>query len=62
MLSLCIYYLQTLDGVQKAATDAIKTLTEADFQSCYEEWKIRWAKCVASKRCYIQGDNTYLDE
>jgi hypothetical protein len=25
---------QTLDSVQKAVTDAIKTLTEVDFQSC----------------------------
>jgi histone-lysine N-methyltransferase SETMAR len=28
-------HFQTLDNVQKAVTDAIKTLTEADFQSCY---------------------------
>jgi hypothetical protein len=27
---------QTLDSVQKAVADAIKTLTEADFQSYYE--------------------------
>jgi hypothetical protein len=39
------YHFQTLDVVQKAVTDAIKTLIEADFQSCYEAWKIRWAKC-----------------
>jgi hypothetical protein len=31
--------LKTLESVQKAVTDAIKTLTEADFQSCYEAWK-----------------------
>jgi hypothetical protein len=27
-------HFQTLDSVQKAVTDAIKTLTEDDFQSC----------------------------
>jgi transposase len=35
------YDFQTLDSAQKAVTVAIKILTEADFQSCYEEWKIR---------------------
>jgi hypothetical protein len=41
------YHFQTLDGVPKAGTDTIKTLTEADFQSCYEAWKILWAKYTA---------------
>jgi hypothetical protein len=30
------YHFKTVDGVQKAVTDAINILTEADFQSCYE--------------------------
>jgi hypothetical protein len=30
------YHFQTHDSVQKAATDAINTLTEAYFQSYYE--------------------------
>jgi hypothetical protein len=50
------YYFQTLDSVQKAVTDAIDTLTEADFQSRYEAWKIRWAKCVATEGCYFEVD------
>jgi hypothetical protein len=74
-LSPCDFYLlpklkstvkssdfQTLDSVQKAVTDAIKTLTEDDFQSRYEAWKILWAKCVASEVCYFEGDNVDLDE
>jgi hypothetical protein len=56
------HHFQTLDSVQKAATDAIETLTEADFQSWYEAWKIRWAKCVASEECYFEGDIVDLDE
>jgi hypothetical protein len=34
------YHFQTLNSIQKAVTDAIKTLTEVDLQSCYEAWKI----------------------
>jgi hypothetical protein len=55
-------HLQTLDSVQKALTDAIKTITEADCQSCYEAWIIHWAKCVASEGCYFEGDSVDLDE
>jgi hypothetical protein len=56
------YHFQTLDSVQKAVTDAITALTEADFQSCYEAWTIRWAKCVAAEGCYFEGDSVDLDE
>jgi hypothetical protein len=37
-----VYLFQTSESVQKTVTEAIKTLIEADFQSCYEAWKIRW--------------------
>jgi hypothetical protein len=50
-------HVQTLDSVQKAVTDAIETLSEADFQSWYAAWKIRWAKRVAPERSYFEGDN-----
>jgi hypothetical protein len=56
------YHLQTLDTAQKAVTDAIKTLTEANVQSCYKACKIRWAKCAALEGCYFQGNNVDLDE
>jgi hypothetical protein len=56
------HHFQTLDSVQKAVTDAIKTLIEADFQSCCEAWKICRVKCIASKGCYFEGDSVDLDE
>jgi hypothetical protein len=56
------YHFQTLDNVQKAVTDVIKTLREVNFQSCYEAWKIRWAKRVASEGYYFEGDSIDLDE
>jgi histone-lysine N-methyltransferase SETMAR len=56
------YHFLTLDSVQKSVPDSIKTLTEADLQSCYEAWKIRCAKCVASEGCYFEEDNVDLNE
>jgi hypothetical protein len=55
-------HFQTLDSVQNAVTDAIKTLTKANFQSCYEAWKIHWARGVASEGCCYDGDNVDSDE
>jgi hypothetical protein len=56
------YHLQTPDSVQKTVTDGIETLTEADFQLCFEAWKIHWAKRVATRLCYLEKDNADLDE
>jgi hypothetical protein len=56
------YHFQTLDSVQKAVTDTIKMLTEADFQSCCEAWKIHWAKGVASEGYYFEADSVDLDK
>jgi hypothetical protein len=56
------HHFPTLDSMQKAVTNTTKTLTEADFQSSYEAWKICRAKCVASEGCYFEGDNVDIDE
>jgi hypothetical protein len=56
------YHFQTLDSVQKAVTNTIKTLTEADFQSWYKAWKIHSTKCVASEGCYFEADIVDLDK
>ena len=32
----------------KTVTDNLNTLTENDFQYCYEQWKKRWNRCVSS--------------
>jgi hypothetical protein len=47
------YHLGTFGSVQKAVTDAIKTLRNG-FEFCYEAWKIFWAKYVA-EGCYFEG-------
>jgi hypothetical protein len=61
-LKISGYHSQTLDSVQKAVTDSIKTQTEANFQSCYKAWKIRCAKCVASEGCHVEGTVLHSDE
>jgi hypothetical protein len=56
------YHFQTFDRVQKAVTESVNTLREANFEFCYEALEIFWAKCVASEGCCFEGDNADLKE
>jgi len=47
----------TMENIQKIITDELNTLTENDFQYCYDQWKIRWNHCVTSQGSYFEGDN-----
>ena len=42
---------------QKIVTDERNTLTENDFQYCYDQWEKRWNHCVTSQGSYFEGDN-----
>ena len=69
-LALCNFYLfpklklklkghhfGTIETIQKTVTDDRNTLTENDFQCCYDQWKKRWNHCVSSQGSYFDGDN-----
>ena len=47
----------TMENIQKIVTDELHTLTENDFQYCYDQWKKRWSHCVTSQGSYFEGDN-----
>jgi hypothetical protein len=54
-------FLNTLQ-CSEGCNDTNKTLTEADFQSCYEVWKNCWPKSVALEGFYFEGDSIDLDK
>ena len=62
-LALCDFYLLkghhfgTIENIQQTVTDDLNTLTENDFRYCYDQWKIRWNRCVTSQGSYFEGDN-----
>jgi len=47
----------TTENMQKIVTDELNTLTENDFQYCYDQWKKRWNHCVTSQGSYFEEDN-----
>ena len=51
------HHFGTMENIQKIITDELNTLTENDFQYCYDRWKKRWNHCVTSQGSYFEGDN-----
>ncbi|GFT53445.1 protein GVQW3 [Trichonephila clavipes] len=47
----------TLENIQAAVTDQLKAVPISEFHQCYEEWKKRLQRCVASEGSYFEGDN-----
>uniref|UniRef100_T1HG18 Uncharacterized protein n=1 Tax=Rhodnius prolixus TaxID=13249 RepID=T1HG18_RHOPR len=43
-----------------AVTDQLKAIPVSEFEHCYEEWKKRLQRCVASEGSYFEGDNIEL--
>jgi len=43
--------------IQKIVSDELNTLTENDFQYCYDQWKKLWNHYVTSQGSYFEGDN-----
>ena len=51
------HHFGTMENIQKIVTDELNTLTENDFQYCYDQWKKRWNHCVTSQGSYFEEDN-----
>ncbi|GFW31802.1 HTH_48 domain-containing protein [Trichonephila clavipes] len=54
------HYFGTLENIQTAVTDQLKAIPISEFHQCYEEWKKRLQRCVASEGSYFEGDNVEL--
>ncbi|GFW95889.1 putative mariner transposase [Trichonephila clavipes] len=54
------HHFGTLENIQTAVTDQLKAIPISEFHQCYEEWKKRLQRCVASKGSYFEGDNVKL--
>jgi len=53
---------ETIEEIQRESLRALKAIPECDFNSCFEDWKIRWYKCIMSGGDYFEGDEIDLEE
>ncbi|GFX37136.1 putative transposase [Trichonephila clavipes] len=54
------HHFGTLENTQTAVTDQLKAIPISEFHQCYEEWKKRLQRCVASEGSYFEEDNAKL--
>ncbi|GFT00902.1 putative mariner transposase [Trichonephila clavipes] len=54
------HHFGTLENIETAVTDQLKSIPVSEFHQCYEEWKKRLQRCVASEGSYFEGDNVEL--
>ncbi|GFV26678.1 putative transposase [Trichonephila clavipes] len=54
------HHFGTLENIQTAVTDQLKAIPISEFHQCYEEWKKRLQRCVASEGSCFEGDNVEL--
>ena len=47
---------ETREEIMRNATATLNTIPKEDFQSCFQQWKDRWAKCVQAQGAYFEGD------
>jgi hypothetical protein len=45
-----------VEEVKKKTTEALKGITLKEFQDCFEKWKTRLDRCIASNGQYFEGD------
>jgi len=65
LLSKLKFYLkgrhfQTVENIEKAATDQLKAILVSDFQRCYKELEQHLQRCVTSQGNYFVGDKLNL--
>jgi len=53
---------ETIEEIQRESLCALKAIPEGDFNSCFEDWKIRWHKCIVSGEDYFEDDEIDLEE
>jgi histone-lysine N-methyltransferase SETMAR len=45
-----------VDEAEKKTTEALKCINLQEFQDCFDKWKTRLDRCVASNGQYCEGD------
>ncbi|GFX86231.1 putative transposase [Trichonephila clavipes] len=54
------HHFGTQENIQPGVTDQLKAIPISEFHQCYEEWKKRLQRCVASEGSYFEGNNVEL--
>jgi hypothetical protein len=56
------HHFESVEGIQRAVTQALNDIPQAAFQECYKQWQHRWKRCVQAQGMYFEGDHIVVDE
>ena len=53
---------ESIEEIQEKSPKALKDIPSDEFKKCFEDWKTRWYKCLASGGDYFEGDEIDLEQ
>jgi hypothetical protein len=61
-LSLCGTCFQSVEDIKENLQQELNSTPETAIKKCFDDWIIRWRRCIVSKRVYFEVDKINLDE
>ena len=52
----------SIEEIKTESLKALKAIPKEDFAKCFDDWKIRWHKCIAVEGDYFEGDEIDLEQ
>ena len=53
---------QSIENIKENSRRELKSIPENAFKKCFDDWIIRWHKCIISGGAYFEGDKINLDK
>ena len=53
---------QSIEDIKENSRRELKSISENAFKKCFDDWIIRWHKCIISGGAYFRGDKMNLDK
>ena len=53
---------QSIEGIKEKSRRELESIPENAFKKCFDDWMIRWHKCIISGGAYYEDDKINLDE
>ena len=50
------------DSIEEIKTESLKAIPKENFAKCFDDWKIRWHKCIAVEGDSFEGDEIDLEQ
>lgn len=54
--------IESIEKIKTKSQRKLKAITEYTFKKLFDDWFVRWKKCIASEEVYFEGDITNLDD